>query len=105
MSRAWAASPFGRGWIFDEEGRPYTQNDAIMLLRGIIPQLPVFDKPIYFDNPADLKAYLFRFLNKDGGNHRYAFPLCRSSGRSGIVRAAGCERPIQIQFRLAGVSR
>lgn len=54
------------GMDFDEEGRPYTQNDAIMLLRGYHPQLPVFDKPIYFDNPADPKAYLFRFLNKDG---------------------------------------
>ena len=39
------------GMDFDEKGRPYTQNDNIMLLRGYHPALPVFDNPIYFDNP------------------------------------------------------
>ncbi|WP_176012674.1 hypothetical protein [Victivallis sp. Marseille-Q1083] len=54
------------GMDFDGEGRPCTQNDKIMLLRGYHPLLPVFDKPIYFDNPADPKAYLFRFSNRKG---------------------------------------
>ena len=44
------------GMDFDEKGRPYTQNDNIMLLRGYHPALPVFDNPIYFDNPADPKG-------------------------------------------------
>lgn len=54
------------GMSFDEEGRPYSQNKDIMLLRGYRPDLPVFEKPIYFDNPNDPKAYLFRFVNKKG---------------------------------------
>lgn len=54
------------GMSFDEEGRPYTQNPNIMLLRGYQPKLPVFDKPIYFDNPNDQMAYLFLFKNKEG---------------------------------------
>ncbi|MBO4277838.1 MAG: hypothetical protein J5925_05535 [Clostridia bacterium] len=54
------------GMSFDEEGRPYSRNKDIMLLRGYRPDLPVYDKPIYFDNPNDPKAYLFRFVNKKG---------------------------------------
>ena len=54
------------GMSFDEEGRPYTQNPDIMLLRGYQPKLPVFDQPIYFDNPNDQMAYLFLFKNKEG---------------------------------------
>lgn len=72
------------GMSFDEEGRPYTQNPDIMLLRGYQPKLPVFDQPIYFDNPNDQMAYLFLFKNKEGKNDRDAQPLCRASrcGRS-----------------------
>ena len=54
------------GMTFDEKGRPCTQNKAIMLLREYRPDLPVFDKPIYFDNMNDPKAYLFRFIGEDG---------------------------------------
>lgn len=54
------------GMSFDEKGRPYSQNKDIMLLRGYRPDLPVYDRPIYFDNPNDPKAYLFRFVNKKG---------------------------------------
>ena len=54
------------GMSFDGQGRPYSQNKDIMLLRGYRPDLPVYDKPIYFDNPNDPKAYLFRFTNKKG---------------------------------------
>ena len=70
------------GMSFDEEGRPYTQNPDIMLLRGYQPKLPVFDQPIYFDNPNDQMADLFLFKNKEGKT--IAQPLCRASrcGRS-----------------------
>lgn len=54
------------GMSFDEHGRPYSQNPKIMLLRGYDPKLPVFDKPIYFDNPNDQMAYFFRFVNRKG---------------------------------------
>lgn len=54
------------GLDFDEQGRAYTQNPEIMLLRGYRPNLPVFDKPIYFDNPVDSKAYLFVFSDGAG---------------------------------------
>lgn len=54
------------GMSFDEQGRPYSQNPKIMLLRGYDPKLPVFDKPIYFDNPNDQMAYFFRFVNRKG---------------------------------------
>lgn len=54
------------GMEFDAEGRPYSQDKNIMLLRGYQPDLPVFDKPIYFDNPNDPKAYLFVFKDKNG---------------------------------------
>lgn len=37
-----------------------------MLLRGYDPKLPVFDKPIYFDNPVDPRAYLFVFRDENG---------------------------------------
>ncbi len=55
-----------RGIEFDKEGRAFTQNADIMLLRGYKPNLPVFDKPIYFDNTVDQMAYLFMFKNKKG---------------------------------------
>ncbi len=55
-----------RGIKFDENGTPYTQDPSIMLLRGYKPELPVFDKPIYFDNQNDQMAYLFMFKNKSG---------------------------------------
>ncbi len=55
-----------RGIEFDEQGRPFTQNPDIMLLRGYKPNLPVFDKPIYFDNNNDPLAYLFMFKEKNG---------------------------------------
>ena len=55
-----------RGIKFDENGTPYTQEPSIMLLRGYKPSLPVFEKPIYFDNPNDQMAYLFMFKNKEG---------------------------------------
>ena len=54
------------GMSYDEQNRPYTQDPDIMLLRGYRPDLPVFDKPIYFDNPNDPKAYLFVFRNPAG---------------------------------------
>lgn len=54
------------GMSFDENGTPYTQNPNIMLLRGYEPPLPVFDKPVYFDNPNDQMAYLFLFKDKEG---------------------------------------
>lgn len=54
------------GMSFDENGKPYSQNPNIMLLRGYDPKLPVFEKPIYFDNPNDQMAYLFLFKNKKG---------------------------------------
>lgn len=55
-----------RGMQFDEQGRAYTQDPDIMLLRGYRPDLPVFDHPIYFDNNVDQMAYLFMFKNKKG---------------------------------------
>lgn len=54
------------GMSYDGQNRPYTQDPDIMLLRGYRPDLPVFDRPIYFDNPNDPKAYLFVFRNADG---------------------------------------
>ena len=54
------------GMRFDEEGRPYCNDPGRMLLRGYTPELPVFEKPIYFDNTVDSKAYLFVFRD-DGG--------------------------------------
>ncbi|MBQ9414231.1 MAG: hypothetical protein IJU16_03790, partial [Clostridia bacterium] len=54
------------GMSFDEQRRPYSQNPNIMLLRGYQPKLPVFDEPIYFDNPVDQKAYLFVFRDEAG---------------------------------------
>lgn len=54
------------GLDFDAQGRAYTQNPEIMLLRGYKPALPIFDKPIYFDNPVDSKAYLFVFSDEAG---------------------------------------
>ncbi|MBO5870892.1 MAG: hypothetical protein J6Q89_09095 [Clostridia bacterium] len=55
-----------RGIQFDESGKAFTQNPNIMLLRGYQPELPVFDKPIYFDNTVDQMAYLFMFKNMKG---------------------------------------
>ncbi len=55
-----------RGIEFDEQGRAFTQNPDIMLLKGYKPDLPVFDKPIYFDNTVDQMAYLFMFMDLSG---------------------------------------
>ncbi len=54
------------GLKYDETGRPYSQDPGRMLLRGYQPELPVFDKPIYFDNPNDPLAYLFVFRDESG---------------------------------------
>ena len=54
------------GMQFDEQGRPWTQDPAIMNLDAYRPQLPAFEKPIYFDNPTDSLAYLFRFCDLEG---------------------------------------
>lgn len=54
------------GLKYDENGKPYSQDPGRMLLRGYEPDLPVFDKPIYFDNPNDPLAYLFVFKNEQG---------------------------------------
>lgn len=54
------------GLKYDEKGRAYSQDPGRMLLRGYEPDLPVFDKPIYFDNPNDPLAYLFVFKNEAG---------------------------------------
>ncbi len=54
------------GLKYDENGKPYSQDPGRMLLRGYQPELPVFDKPIYFDNPNDPLAYLFVFKDPDG---------------------------------------
>lgn len=52
------------GMRFDENGKPYCNDPGRMLLRGYEPKLPVFDKPIYFDNTVDSKAYLFVFRDE-----------------------------------------
>ena len=54
------------GLKYDENGTPYSQDPGRMLLRGYEPSLPVYDKPIYFDNPNDPLAYLFEFKDQDG---------------------------------------
>jgi len=54
------------GIRYDDQGRACTKDPKVMNLRGYIPDLPIFDKPIYFDNTVDPKAYLFRFADKQG---------------------------------------
>lgn len=54
------------GLKYDENGKPYSQDPSRMLLRGYEPDLPVYDKPIYFDNPNDPLAYLFVFKDESG---------------------------------------
>ncbi|MBQ3094147.1 MAG: hypothetical protein IJC52_03150 [Clostridia bacterium] len=54
------------GLKFDENGTAYSSDPSRMLLRGYQPDLPVFDNPIYFDNPVDPLAYLFVFRNEQG---------------------------------------
>ncbi|MBE6763643.1 MAG: hypothetical protein E7553_04740 [Ruminococcaceae bacterium] len=54
------------GLKYDENGKPYSQDPGRMLLRGYEPDLPVFDSPIYFDNPNDPLAYLFVFKDESG---------------------------------------
>ncbi len=54
------------GLKYDENGKPYSQDPGRMLLRGYEPDLRVFDKPIYFDNPNDPLAYLFVFKDENG---------------------------------------
>ncbi len=53
------------GFDYTEDGRVYSQKSSQMLLRGYDPKLPVFDKPIYFDNPVDPRAYLFVFKDEE----------------------------------------
>lgn len=53
------------GLDFDENDRAYFQRPSQMLLRGYDLKLPVFDKPIYFDNPVDPRAYLFVFRDEN----------------------------------------
>ena len=52
------------GLGFDEEGRAWTNDPSIMLLRGYQPDLPALKEPVYFDNTVDSKAYLFVFRNE-----------------------------------------
>ncbi len=54
------------GLKYDENGKPYSKDPGRMLLRGYEPKLPVFDDPIYFDNPNDPLAYLFVFRSEKG---------------------------------------
>lgn len=63
------------GMDFDEKGRPYTQNDNIMLLRGYHPALPVFDNPIYFDNPADPEGVPGSAFSMKKGKPSVPFPV------------------------------
>ena len=55
-----------RGIKFDKDGKPFTQDPSIMLLRGYNPSLPVLNSPVYFDNTVDPMAYMFMFKNKKG---------------------------------------
>lgn len=52
------------GLQYDETGKPYTQDPARMNIGDYKPELPVFQQPIYFDNPVDSKAYLFVFTDE-----------------------------------------
>lgn len=54
------------GMTFDDEGRPCTQNEDIMLLKDYRPHMKVLEKPLQFDNPNDPHAYLFVFRGMDG---------------------------------------
>ena len=54
------------GLDYEENGRVYSKRPSQMLLRGYDPKLPVYDKPIYFDNPVDPRAYLFVFRDTAG---------------------------------------
>lgn len=52
------------GMGFDEQQRPCTDNEGIMLLMDYRPQ--IVKKPVYFDNPNDPLAYLFVFRGENG---------------------------------------
>lgn len=54
------------GMGFDEQQRPCTNNEAIMLLMDYRTELPVLKQPLRFDNPNDPHAYLFLFRGLDG---------------------------------------
>ena len=54
------------GMTFDGQGRPCTQNEAIMLLKDYRPNMKVLEQPLYFDNLNDPHAYLFVFRGMDG---------------------------------------
>lgn len=55
------------GMGFDEQQRPCTNNEGIMLLMDYrTDKLPVLEKPVRFDNPNDPLAYLFLFRGLDG---------------------------------------
>ncbi len=54
------------GMTFDQEGRPCTKNEDIMLLKDYRPHLEVLETPLRFDNLNDPHAYLFLFRGLDG---------------------------------------
>ncbi len=54
------------GLQLDDEGRPWSQNPAIMNLNGYVPPLPAFDQPIPFDRPTDSQGMLAVFRGKAG---------------------------------------
>jgi len=55
------------GLEFDEAGRPFTQDAGLMLMCGYKPELPAFEKPIYFDRPADPQGVIVVLRQRDGG--------------------------------------
>lgn len=55
------------GMRFDENGRPYTDDEGVMLLLDYRPGLESVKQRIYFDNANDPLAYLFVFRDA-GGN-------------------------------------
>ena len=54
------------GMRFDENGRPYTDDESIMLLLDYRPGLENIKNRIYFDNANDPLAYLFVFRDAEG---------------------------------------
>jgi len=54
------------GCEFDEQDRPHCEDPAVMLLEDWKPQLPAFEKPIYFDRPADPQGALLVFRTPAG---------------------------------------
>lgn len=54
------------GMGFDEDGKPCTKDESIMLLRDYRPNLKTLEKPLYFDNYNDPFAYMFLFKDESG---------------------------------------